>query len=144
MYIKTSLNCTSQFWNKFIQATNLKNDENEEIVFANYFNKYTSELIPKIKQSDVDVIIIGSEKDIKLNDIVDVVYLPYSQKYMEYCDSQAACGKIFYIDEENGNGLMYYDDINSSTRFVKTIEIGNLSFSGLSKGYDILFNILIL
>ena len=78
--------------------------------------------------------------DLQIGDIVEISYMPYSQKYLDYDIYQSFIGKILYIDEEHDDALLYHDIYNRKTkkydRVVLSLDRPGCSYFGDSKGYD--------
>ena len=76
---------------------------------------------------------------LKVGHVVKLQFTPNSQKYIEYYEEQNVMGRIFFIDVENDDGLIYYDKTNENGEHVRVILSFNrpyCSYFGTSKGYD--------
>lgn len=71
---------------------------------------------------------------IEIGDIVLVKYSPYSQSYIDEYDNQKFIGRVFYIDIENDDALLYFDC--EGKRTIKSLERDHCSYYGESRGYD--------
>lgn len=84
-----------------------------------------------------------SFNEIKIGDIIKVSYIPYSQKYIEQCNSYEQIGYIFFIDYDKKNALLYVDKFdelaNTYTRLISSVEKDYYSYFGDTRGYDIIF-----
>ena len=49
-------------------------------------------------------------EDLQVGDVISVAYTPCSQKYLDYYDEQNVKGKVFFIDVENDDALVYRDE----------------------------------
>lgn len=72
-----------------------------------------------------------------LGDKLEIEYCPYSQKYLDYCDSQNFCGILFWIDNENDNALFYDYNGDTNTYHVRSYNMDNLNYYGTEKAYEI-------
>jgi hypothetical protein len=72
----------------------------------------------------------------KIGDIVNVTYLPYSQRYMEYYDLQSFTGRIIFIDSIKDNAFFLIDNPCNNNITIKSLEREGCHFMGMSRGYD--------
>ena len=114
---------------KFARDHNIKYIDYEQI-FREYFNKHT---FPQFQVQNNYSTISTNIDLLSIGDKIKVSYLPYSQKYIDYY--QTIYGKIFYLDIENNNGLVYRDENNK--KIISSIEKEYCSYFGDTPGYCI-------
>jgi hypothetical protein len=109
----------------------LSYDENFKIFFEkNNFEK-------KDVVSDDDKYDSVRLSALKSGDTVHVTFTPMSQKHIEYYDEQTIDGTIFYIDHENDDALIFYDE--GEYRHVKSLKRLGCGYFGDTDSY--FFNI---
>jgi len=73
-------------------------------------------------------------KDLKIGDIINVEYLPFSQRNIDYYNNEKIIGKVFHIVD--GDILVYYDDEKLGIRNIKSIIRTYCGYYD-ERGYDI-------
>lgn len=68
--------------------------------------------------------------DLKIGDTVEISFVPFSQKYLDYYENEKFRGRIFYINNEFDDMLLYYDN-DDSKRIIKSVYV-----DGCSYGFD--------
>ena len=69
-----------------------------------------------------------------IGDVVNITYIPQSQKYIEYYEQENFCGKIIFIDAENDN-MFLLANINGIDT-VKSLERESCHYLGMARGYS--------
>ena len=84
-----------------------------------------------------------SNRSPKPGDRVSVSYTPASQKYIDYYNSQAFTGEVFYVDEETDNFFMWKSEVGKISNNVVNITYRVQSYKregshyfGMSDCYD--------
>jgi len=99
--------------NYIIKSRVINNDRFE------YVLRLYIETLPKyeIIENTIKYNITKHEK-LNNNDEIHVVYIPTSQKYIDYEEMKPLYGKIFYIDSYD---ILFYRDINN-TRYIYSLK----------------------
>ena len=82
-------------------------------------------------------------KKIQIGDVICVKYTPCSQKYIDYYDEQDVKGKVFFVDIENNDVLVYrdmtcYDENNNISihTYVKSMKRLGCGYFGTKDYYE--------
>ncbi len=96
----------------------------------------------KFKQTKIGTVIElihTSIRNLKCGHIVKLDFIPNSQDYIDYYEEQNVIGRVFFIDVENDDALVYHDKINENGEHVRVVKSFNrpyCSYFGTTRGYD--------
>lgn len=134
----TDIHSSPETIRKICDKLNISSDASYEEIFAGYFETFEFPIFEITKSMLKDDIKYIAFSDIKLGDNVIINYMPFSQKYIEYYDEQKVYGKVFFIDNDANDVLMYHDtkDGETITRHITSAERLFCSYYGDTRGYD--------
>jgi hypothetical protein len=133
-----------QTLNNFASAHNIliyKNESGDDQFDYNVMFSFLSDT-SKFKKTELGSVIESiytSISELKVGDIVKLQFTPNSQKYIEYYEEQNVMGRVFFIDVENDDALIYYDKTNENGEQVRVILSFNrpyCSYFGTARGYN--------
>jgi hypothetical protein len=98
----------------------------------------------KCTSSSENHVIRSCNQTYTIGDMVDITYLPNSQKYIYHYNDQAFRGILLYVDTETSNGFLFAkktqslsSDIKKKILYdVRTIERLGCHFFGMAPGYS--------
>lgn len=107
-------------------------DLNEHIFKSENLKLLSADFLTKCVFSDD----YCSLSDLQIGDIVEISYLPYSQKYLDYYQEKKFIGKVFYLNDDKSDALIYFDEQRG--RIIKSVYADGCSY-GFSNdlGYDL-------
>lgn len=128
MIIKTNIFDDSNMIENFIQD----NDLSDCNIFEEYFESNNEPIINTVNNCQYDNI---GYCDLQVGDIIDIEYIPNSQKYIPYYENNNTYGRVFYL--HGFNGLLYHDSYDNGilTRYIDSIEKEYCSYYGDTFGY---------
>lgn len=132
---------TGKLINNFAKEYGLKLEDNMADSFENFFEANKFSIFEKPEKYLAE----GCEFNIlKIDDVVNIYYLPYSQKYLDHYKS--VVGRIIYLDSSSQNGILYYDIQTNEgiVRHINSFEREYCSYYGDTRGYCIFIERLVL
>lgn len=145
MIYEFDIHSEPQTLKNFANAHNISIDKNENgDEYFDYNLMFSSVLrdISKFKKTKMGRIIESICTPIsrlKIGNVVKLQFIPNSQKYIDYYEEQNVIGRVFFIDVENDDALIYYDKTNENGENVRVVLSFNrpyCSYFGTSRGYD--------
>lgn len=136
MYFEFDIFDNCNLINNFVSSNDIIGNNYQDI-FTDFFKKYYWPLYYHTN-NNINFAICDFDS-LKIKDIIDITYIPYSQKYLDYYNTKSTYGKIFFLDEKERNGLIYHDTIinNKYVRRINSIAKEFCNYYGNSPGYDL-------
>lgn len=151
MDINIDIHCTTNMWDAFCSAYGLNKKADIKTTFETFFDNLKKDSNEQFKSlakqlPSVDNAYIKSPDElnksvnttnIKIGDVLRVAYVPFSQRFIEYYESQNVMGYVFYVNMLLDNMFMFYvkHEDDKKILVITSLERESCSYLGDSRGY---------